>query len=166
MLRLLTLCLVLLWAAGAQAASTTQWGRDCSHTASDDPANPSRSVTLIGAGEHAGGLPKIACLGWGDNVITSDVLQVRADSVLFTFVDDVAGTSATATAAVEKCPCDPNITLSGNTCLDILDTPLTGTEGSPTTQNASVRAGPGCYRVVTVGGTATDHPFLLAEAEE
>jgi hypothetical protein len=123
-------------------------------------------VEVIGAGEHAGGLSKRACLGWGDNVITSDILTVRADSVLFCLVDDVAGTSATATAAVERCIGDARIAANGNTCIDILDTPLTGTEGGDATQNACVRAGPGRYRIVTVGGAAGDHPFVAAEAEE
>jgi hypothetical protein len=165
MLRILLIVLVALWASGAQASDT--WGKNCAHTGADAPATPSNPVDVIGAGEHAGGLPKLACLGWGTTTVSgSKVLTVRADSVLFTLIDDVAGTSATATAMIEKCVCDTTIARNTNTCIDILDTALTGTEGAPGTQNASVRAGPGCYRVTTVAGVAGDHPILTAEAEE
>jgi hypothetical protein len=161
----LVLGAVLLWASGAAASSS--WGKNCAHASADAPATPSNTITLIGAGEHAGGLPKMACLAWGTTTIDpSATLQVRADSVLFTLLPDTVSTGTVATAMVRKCPCDNTLDQDDETCLNILDAALDGTAGAPGTQNASVRAGPGCYNVVTVAGGVGDHPVLLAEAEE
>ena len=156
--------LVLLFASPSLASD--QWGKSCRHVQADAVAAPSDPTTIIGAGEHAAGLPRIACFGWGTTNTTSQVIQIRADSALFTFIDDVDGTSATATAMVEKCPCDVSVTRNGNTCIDILDAVLDGTQGGDTTQNAAVRVGPGCFRVVGVAGASGDFPFVYVEAEE
>lgn len=163
-MRLLLVLFVLLFASSAGASSV--WGKSCAHTQTNSVSAPSNPTEIVGAGEHAAGLPRTACFGWGATGTTSNVITIRADSGLFTFIDDVAGTSATATAMVQKCPCDTSITRNGNTCIDILDAVLTGTEGASGTQNAAIRVGPGCFRVVGVAGANGDFPFVYLEAEE
>jgi hypothetical protein len=155
---------VVLWSVPALASDI--WGATCAHTGADTVAAPAVRVDLIGAGEHASSLKRFACLGWGTAITTSQVLTVRADSVLFCFVDDVAGTSGTADVMIEKCIGDANVAANTNTCIDILDADLTGLAGSDATQNACVRAGPGRYRAVTTAGASGDFPVLTAEAEE
>jgi hypothetical protein len=87
--------------------------------------------------------------------------------VLFCLISGVGAEGAvTATAMIKKCPGAPEIAVSDNTCLDMLDTVLTGAEGGDATQNACVRAGPGVYKVETAAGGAGEFPFLTADAEE
>ena len=159
MLRFTTLCLVMLWAAGAQAQA---WGMDCAES-------PTRTVEIIGAGAHAGQLPREACYGFGETTTDSTQLIVRAASVLFCLNPDVTavGVLGTATVNIKKCY-GMSITPGANTCIDINDAALDGTVGAPGTQNACVRAGPGRYLVdVVVGGAAADElPYVSAEAEE
>lgn len=160
---LLFVCAILL---ALPAGASTIWGRDCAHTQANSVAAPARPVTLIGAGELGPTLPRFACLGWGQTGVTSQVLTISAESALFCFVDDVAGTSATATVMLQKCVGDTNITpTDSQSCLDLLDTALVGAEGAAGTQTACLRVGPGRYRAITVAGADGDFPVLTVEAE-
>jgi hypothetical protein len=84
---LLAFLLVVAWLPSVALASPI-WGKNCSHTQADSVSAPSNPVSIIGAGEHAGGLSRRACLGWGTNALSqaggdeSRTLTVRADSAL------------------------------------------------------------------------------------
>jgi hypothetical protein len=156
------LFLALLALGLAASASAQQWCKSC------DDSCAGNTVTVIGAGEHAGGLAKAACFNFEtEGASDSGALQVRADSVLFCLnpADDSDGAD-TAQVWIRKC-LGPNVSATDNNCPRILDSALTGAAGAPETQNACVRSGPGLFYVeVTAAGNADENPYVSAEAEE
>ena len=155
MIRWLVLFLLIAVPAAAQ-----EWRGNCDGTGT--------ILTAIGAGEHCPTCPRSACLHLEQKgTIDSNVLTVRAPSVLFCFdpADDSDGAD-TAQVWIRKC-LGSNVTASDNTCVRTTDAVLTGAGGAAGTQAACDRQGPGVYFIELVNdGNNDENPFVSAIAEE
>ena len=102
-----------------------------------------------------------------DSTSTSDVIVIDAETAVWCFDPDNAGTAiTTATTTIHFCTAGVAAGGTGavNTCIDIGgangNATLTGLEGAASTQNACIRTGPGAFYIrVTAACTKTSTNF-------
>jgi hypothetical protein len=151
----LILCIVFAMLLPSVSEAASAWGKCGALTVAT--ATSVGADRIIGAGQSE-------CF-YFNGTEDSDLFFIVTDSALIQLAPDV-GAAGGGAAAVMIQRCQAGVTAyDSDRCLDILDVPLDGTAGSPSTQNAAVLVGRGTYAIRNSVDAATDEAIVSVEGQ-